>query len=111
MYHDGGLGGDTVAVTSPRNPEVMADRLSLDSWISAALASSATEPVYGDEDPEHFEGWWTEIPACQGAWGFGETPDEARQMLAETLEDWVHLEIDAGRAVPVFCGLRVEAAR
>ncbi len=100
-----------MAVTSSNPPEVTADGLSLDSWISAALASSATEAVYGDADPEQFEGWWTEIPGCQGAWGFGETPDQSRRMLAEALEDWVLMEIDAGRDVPVYCGLRVEAAR
>ena len=99
-----------MAATSLSSPAVKADGLSLDSWISAALASSATEPVYSDEDPEHFEGWWTEVPSCQGAWGFGDTPDQSRRMLAEALEDWVLLEIDAGRSVPVFCGLRVEAA-
>lgn len=100
-----------MAVTSSSNPEVKTDGLSLESWISAALASSVTESIYGDEDPDHFEGWWTEIPRCPGAWGFGETPDEARGMLAAALEDWVLMEIDAGRSVPVFCGLRVEAGR
>ncbi len=100
-----------MAVTASNIPEVKADGLSLDSWISAALASASTEPVYGDEHPDHLEGWWTEIPECQGAWGFGETPDQSRRMLAEVLEDWVLLEIEAGRSVPVFCGLRVEAAR
>ena len=87
-----------------------ADGLSLDSWISAALASSATEPVFGDEDAERHEGWWTEVPGCQGAWGFGDTPDQSRQMLAEALEDWVLLEVNAERCVPVLCGLRVETA-
>lgn len=100
-----------MAVISSNLPNVKADGLSLDSWISAALASSTTEAVYGDEDPEHFEGWWTEVPGCQGAWGFGETPDLSRQMLRETLEDWVVMEVDAGRSVPVFCGMRVVAAR
>ena len=92
------------------SPKVTAVGLSLDSWVSAALASSSTEPVYGDDDPEQFEGWWAEVPGCQGAWGFGDTPDQSRRMLAEALEDWVLLEIDAGRAVPAFCGLLVEAA-
>lgn len=110
-YDDYGLGGATVAVTSSNLPEVTADGLSLDSWISAALASSATEAVYADADPEKFKGWWTETPGCQGAWGFGETPDQSRRMLAEALEDWVLMETDAGRAVPAYCGLRVEAAR
>lgn len=40
----------------------------------SALASSATEPVYSDEDPERFEGWWTEVPGCQGAWGLSDAP-------------------------------------
>lgn len=79
------------------------------SWDSAALVSSTTEPIYGDDDPERFEGWRTEIPQCQGAWGFGETPDQSQQMLWEALEDRVVIAVDAGHSVPVSCGLRVGA--
>ncbi len=91
-----------MAVSSSNLPDVKTDGLSRGSWILAALASSTTEAVNSDEDPEHFEGWWTEVPGCQGAWGFGDTPDQSRQMLSETLEDWVVPEVDAGRSIPVF---------
>ena len=50
-------------------------------------------------------------PGLSGSMGLGETPDRSRQVLAAAFEDWVQMEIDAGRFVPVLRGLRLDTVR
>lgn len=45
----------------------------------------------------------------RGVWSNGDTEEEAREELAEVLEEWVLLRVSRGLPVPVVNGVSVEA--
>ena len=62
----------------------------VEAWIAAALTHARMEPI---TDPA---GFIAEVPAACGAWGFGETPDEAIVDLQAGLEGWLKLKVEDG---------------
>ena len=62
----------------------------VEAWIAAALTHARMEPI---TDPA---GFIAEVPAACGAWGFGETPDEAIVDLQAGLKDWLKLKVEDG---------------
>lgn len=62
--------------------------------IEAALPRAVYE-IIQDEEP-----FYAEVPGLQGVWASGNTLEECRRNLAETVEDWVLLSVAKGLPVP-----------
>lgn len=72
------------------------------AWIAAALSRARIEPI---ADPE---GFFADVSEAWGAWGFGETPEEALMDLQAGLEGWVTLKVaDGDDDMPVMGGIRL----
>ncbi len=53
------------------------------------------------------EGFYGEIPPCQGVFANAPTLEGCRDQLAEVLEDWVLLRIARNLALPVIDGAEI----
>lgn len=65
-------------------------------YIEAAMKRAHYELI---EDEEPFYG---EVPELQGVWATGETLEECRENLIETVEDWVLFSIANGLPIPTL---------
>ena len=74
----------------------------VEAWVARALSRARVEPI---ADPE---GFFAEVPEAWGAWGFGETPEEALIDLVAGLEGWVNLKVaDGDDDISVIGGIRL----
>ena len=53
------------------------------------------------------EGFYGEIPDCQGVFANASTLEACREQLAEVLEDWIMLRLSRGLALPIIVGLEL----
>lgn len=89
---------DVLAEGAPRTQEFV------EGWVAVALSRARVEPI---ADPE---GFFADVSEVWGAWGFGETPEEALIDLEAGLEGWVRLKVaDGDDDIPVMGGIRVPA--
>jgi predicted RNase H-like HicB family nuclease len=51
------------------------------------------------------EGYWGEIPACQGVWANAPTLEACRDELQEVLEDWMLIRVRHQLELPVIDGI------
>ncbi len=63
-------------------------------YISAAMRSAEYEIM---EDGEYYG----EIPDFQGVWASARSLDECREILQETLEEWIVLGLKLGHSLPI----------
>lgn len=71
--------------------------------VEAALSRARMEPI---GDPE---GFFADVPEAWGAWGFGESPEEALTDLEAGLEGWVTLKVASGDDdIPVINAIRLD---
>ncbi len=52
---------------------------------------------------------YAEVPELRGVWANAETEEDAREELAEVIEEWVLLRISQGLPVPDVGGVSVRA--
>lgn len=71
----------------------------ISEYIRLAMASARYEIV--EEDKTYFG----EIPEFDGLWANGETLEECRQELQETLEEWIVLSLRLNKPIPVLNGI------
>ena len=67
-------------------------------YINTAMHEARYE-LLGDN-----EGFYGEIPACQGVFANAESLERCRDQLAEVLEDWIVLRISQGLEIPTIDG-------
>lgn len=53
------------------------------------------------------EGFYGEIPECQGVFANAQTLEACREHLAEVLEDWVLLRVSRNLDLPVIDGAEI----
>lgn len=53
------------------------------------------------------EGYYGEIPNCQGVFASANTLEACREQLAEVLEDWILLRVSRGLELPVIDGAEI----
>ena len=73
------------------------------AYIQAAMSRAHYEIV---NDPDPFYG---EIPECRGVWAVGQSLEECRQTLQESLEGWLVLRLQKGLDIPELDGIRFTA--
>ena len=74
----------------------------VEAWVAEALLRARLERI---ADPD---GFFADVPEAWGAWGFGETPEEALLDLEAGLEGWVTLKVaDGDEDIPVIGGIRL----
>lgn len=72
----------------------------IDAWAAAAAVQALVEPM---EAPD---GYYAEVAETPGAWGYGETEDEARSVLHSVLIGWAALKLaDGDSDIPVMGGI------
>ena len=62
----------------------------LNLWAQAALRHAVADPI------EDSEGYFAGVAGVPGAWGFGNSPAEAKSDLLSVLVDWADLKIKRG---------------
>ncbi len=68
----------------------------LTAYIHAAMRRATYEIL------EDNEGFYGEIPGLQGVWGNADTLEGCREVLQESLEDWIVFRLRRGLEVPVL---------
>ncbi|MDP8206198.1 MAG: type II toxin-antitoxin system HicB family antitoxin [Candidatus Electryonea clarkiae] len=76
----------------------------LTEYIQAAMQEAHYELM---EDGNFFAA----IEPLKGLWADGDTLEECRKNLRETLEDWLFISIRERMAIPEMGGIKVEANR
>lgn len=72
----------------------------IDKWATAAAAQAVVEPM---KVPD---GYYAEVAETPGAWGYGETEDEALSVLHGVLIGWASLKLaDGDTDIPVIGGV------
>ena len=76
----------------------------IEKWAAAAAAQASVGPM---EAPE---GYHAELADTPGAWGYGETEDEALSVLHSVLIGWASLKLaDGDTDIPVMGGVSLYA--
>ena len=88
MQHDP-RATDTAAVTTASGTTTIA------RWAKAAVAQAEVEAI---RDPA---GYFATVPACQGAWASGSTPEAAIRELEDVLADWAEVHLRTGNQPPL----------
>ena len=57
------------------------------------------------------EGFYGEIPACNGVFACGETLEQCREELAAVLEDWILFRIHQHLELPVIEGVQLKVVK
>jgi predicted RNase H-like HicB family nuclease len=70
-------------------------------YIQAAMAKAKYEIL-----PDN-EGYYGEIPECQGVWANEETLEACREELQSVLEDWILLSVERHMPLPVIDGIDI----
>ena len=92
-------------------PEVLPDSQAntlrlIEAWVAAALSRARIEPI---AEPR---GFFADVPEAWGAWGFGETREEALMDLEAGLEGWLTLKVaDGDDDIPVMGGVHLAGWR
>ena len=74
----------------------------IEEWAAAATAQASVEPM---EAPH---GYYAEVAETPGAWGHGETEDEALSVLHSVLVGWASLKLaDVDADIPVMDGVNL----
>jgi predicted RNase H-like HicB family nuclease len=71
----------------------------LSAYLRAAMGKAHYELLGGGE------GFYGEIPGCQGVYAQADTLEGCREELASTLEDWLLLRISRHLPIPVLDGM------
>ena len=71
----------------------------LSAYLRAAMGKAHYELLGGSE------GFYGEIPGCQGVYAQADTLEGCREELASTLEDWLLLRISRHLPIPVLDGM------
>ena len=72
----------------------------IEKWATAAAAQAVVEPM---EAPD---GYYAEVAETPGAWGYGETEDEALSVLHSVLIGWASLKLaDGDTDIPMIGGV------
>ena len=72
----------------------------IEKWATAAAAQAVVEPM---EAPN---GYYAKVVETPGAWGSGETEDEALSVLRSVLIGWASLKLaDGDTDIPVIGGV------
>lgn len=72
----------------------------IEKWAAAAAAQASVEPM---ESPD---GYYAELSETPGAWGYGDTENEALSVLESVLIGWASLKLaDAETDIPVMGGI------
>ena len=73
------------------------------AWVAAALSRARIERI---DDPD---GFFADVPEAWGAWGFGESPEEALTDLEAGLAGWMTLKVvDGDDDIPVIDAIRLD---
>lgn len=70
-------------------------------YVQAALESAHYE-IIEDEEP-----YYGEVPVLQGVWATGNTLEECRRNLAETIEGWILVRNRHNLEIPAINGLSI----
>lgn len=76
----------------------------LTEYIQRAMAHAAYETM---ENSRYF----ATIPGLKGLWADGDTPEDCRQNLIETLEDWIFVSLKEGLPIPAIDGVALAPNR
>lgn len=71
----------------------------LSEYLRAAMARAHYDLLGGGE------GFYGDIPGCQGVYAQGETLEACREELVSTLEDWLLFRISRHLPIPVVDGI------
>lgn len=65
-------------------------------WAKAAIAHAEVAAI--SDPPGHL----ATVPACQGAWAHGPTPEAAIRELEEVMADWAEVHLRTGNEPPLL---------
>jgi predicted RNase H-like HicB family nuclease len=75
------------------------------AYVQAALSKAKYEII---DDPEPYYG---EIPGLRGVWATGNTLEECRQNLIDSLDSWIVARLQHGLKVPSVGGIAIRPMR
>ena len=67
-------------------------------YIAAALARAEYEVI---DNPEPY---YAHVPGLEGVWATGETFEDCRKALIETIEEWIAIRLRHGLRIPSIDG-------
>ena len=76
----------------------------VDAYVARAMQHAYTRKV----EPGT---WFSSVAGLDGAWGDGDTPDEARCELREALTGWIAVKRRLGHEIPALEGLDLNLPR
>jgi predicted RNase H-like HicB family nuclease len=115
----GGLTEDSIILLPTRNSEEpieLSTRIMLNSsktqwdlnmfseYIAAALARAEYEVI---DNPEPY---YAHVPGLEGVWATGETFEDCRKALIETIEEWIAIRLRHGLRIPSIDGNAIDVS-
>ena len=73
-------------------------------YIAAALARAEYEVI---DNPEPY---YAHVPGLEGVWATGETFEDCRKALIETIEEWIAIRLRHGLRIPSIDGNAIDVS-